>query len=843
MSAMTASAQPRRRLFGADVFSDLEVLRRKWNAALKPGHRLPPYEDIMLGSLGRLADHMMLLKGEAGTTLTTVRAGQYVRNWLGTDDNDIAVAQLPADCAVALNDVVIAAAAASKPSSSTAYRVRDGLVETYDVLAMPLANRWGAPLMAVYVRERGSRFELVDSIYRSTNEGMIALVAVREPDGIDVVDFQILDLNDGAERLLRLPAARLRWRKIGGSSHPFATADTLARLKSALRTQQREQFEIDVTADGQTTYVRVGVAATGDLVCATLSDVTEIKRSEASFRLLFESNPTPMWVFDVETLRFLSVNDAAVGHYGYRRDQFLAMTYSDLWPAAERAQHLEALQVAAEAYQSSQSWHHAKANGELIEVVTFGRRVTFADRTAFLVTVMDVTERRRAEARIAHMAHHDALTDLPNRTVFSQRLNEALARVRRDRERIAVLWVDLDHFKTVNNSFGHSVGDRLLKAAAQRLCNASGEGALVARLGGDEFAVLLESVSTPNDAGAVAERLIEALSVPFEFAGTEMTVGTSVGIVLYPGDGQSAEELLRNADLALYRAKADGRGTHHFFEPEMDRQAQKRRGLERDLRKGLMRGEFELYYQPLIDLASERVTAFEALLRWNHPERGMVPPVEFISVAEETGLITPLGEWVLQSACSEAATWPDDVKIAVNLSPLQFRNRNLVAAVINALARSGLAPGRLELEITESVLLAETDSNIATLHQLRALGVRISMDDFGTGYSSLGYLRSFPFDKIKIDRSFVSEIAQDEDCAAIIRAISGLGRSLRIRTTAEGVETAAQLGRLRDEGCTEVQGYYFSPPRPASEVAGLLEKFGAGPSAAQPVEQLARKIA
>ncbi len=826
MTARTASAQPRRRMIGADVFSDMDVLRRKWNAALKPGYRLPPFEDIMLGSLGRLADHVMLLKGEAGTTLTLVRAGQYVRNWLGTDDNDIAVAQLPAECAIALKDSVVAAAACSTPSSSTAYRVRDGLVETYDILAMPLANRWGAPLIAVYVRERGGRFELVDSIYRSTSEGMIALAAVRAPNGTEVVDFQILDLNEGAERLLQLPAARVRWRKIADSSHPFASAETLARLKSALSTQRREQFEVSVIAGGKTSYVRVGVAATGDLVCATLSDVTEIKRSEASFRLLFESNPTPMWVFDVATLRFLSVNDAAVQHYGYPCEKFLAMNYSDLWPAAQRAKHLEALQAVADAYQSSQSWQHAKANGELIEVVTFGRRVIFADRAAFLVTVMDVTERRRAEARIAHMAHHDALTDLPNRTVFSQRLNDAMARVRR--ERIAVLSVDLDHFKSVNDSFGHSAGDRLLKAAAERLRNASGENAVVARLGGDEFAVLLEQVATPNDAGAVAERLIEALGVAFEFDSVEMTIGTSVGIALYPGDGESADEMLRNADLALYRAKVDGRGIHHFFEPEMDQQAQKRRSLERDLRKGLMRGEFELYYQPLIDLASERITAFESLLRWNHPERGMVSPAEFISVAEETGLIVQIGEWVLQAACGEAAHWPDDVKIAVNLSPLQFRNRNLVAAVINALARSGLAPDRLELEITESVLLAETDSNIATLHQLRALGVRISMDDFGTGYSSLGYLRSFPFDKIKIDRSFVSEIAQDEDCAAIIRAISGLGRSLRIRTTAEGVETEAQLGRLRDEGCTEVQGYYFSPPRPASEVAALLEKFGAG---------------
>jgi predicted signal transduction protein with EAL and GGDEF domain len=301
-----------------------------------------------------------------------------------------------------------------------------------------------------------------------------------------------------------------------------------------------------------------------------------------------------------------------------------------------------------------------------------------------------------------------------------------------------------------------------------------------------------------------------------------VVVGASIGIALAPGDGEAADVLLRNADMALYRAKAEGRGTSHFFEPEMDRRIQARRSLELDLRKAFVNGEFELFYQPLINLGTNEVSAFEALLRWHHPERGMISPAEFIPLAEEIGLIVPLGEWVLRQACMQAATWPCDIKVAVNLSPAQFRSRGVVQAVMSALAHSRLAPHRLELEITESVLLGETDANLATLHQLREIGARISMDDFGTGYSSLSYLRSFPFDKIKIDRSFVRDLVERPDCVAIIRAVTGLGASLGIATTAEGVETAEQLDRLRLEGCTEVQGFLFSPPRPASEIAGLM---------------------
>jgi len=438
-----------------------------------------------------------------------------------------------------------------------------------------------------------------------------------------------------------------------------------------------------------------------------------------------------------------------------------------------------------------------------------------------VATHKDITEQRKAEAKIEYMAHYDALTDLPNRLQLYEQLRQTLARPKRG-EHLAVFCLDLDRFKDVNDAHGHPVGDLLLKAVADRLRQCVRDTDTIARLGGDEFAIMQTGTSQPMDATSLASRLIEMIGAPFELGSHQVTVGLSIGIALAPGDGVDPDQLLKNADMALYRAKSDGHGLYRFFEPEMDARMQVRRRLEMDLRKAIANSEFELFYQPLVDMKTEYVTGFEALIRWRHPERGMVPPLDFISVAEETGLIVPIGDWVLRQACVEAATWPSGVKVAVNLSPIQFKSKALLLSVVSALAASGLSPNRLELEITESVLLQDGDATLAILNELRELGVRISMDDFGTGYSSLSYLRKFPFDKIKIDRSFIVDMSDHNDSMAIVRAVIAMGSGLGIATTAEGVETVEQFKRLKLEGCTEVQGYLFSPPRPAVEIKGLL---------------------
>ncbi|QOZ78327.1 bifunctional diguanylate cyclase/phosphodiesterase [Bradyrhizobium sp. CCBAU 53351] len=457
----------------------------------------------------------------------------------------------------------------------------------------------------------------------------------------------------------------------------------------------------------------------------------------------------------------------------------------------------------------------------------FGRSIRVVNQPmhggGWVATFEDITEWLEAQAKISHMARHDALTSLPNRVLFHEQLEQGLRRTRSG-EQLAVLCLDLDHFKDINDSLGHPIGDALLKEVGRRLTAVVDESDTVARLGGDEFAVVQIGRSEETAARSLARRLVEVISAPYEIDDHQIVIGVSIGISLSPQDGSDPDELLKNADLALYRAKADGRGTYRFFETGMDARAQARRLLEMDLRAALQRGEFEPYYQPIRDVISGRVVAFEALLRWNHPHRGLIAPIDFIPLAEETGLIVQLGEFVLRSACIDAASWPDDVDVAVNLSPVQFKNPNLIASVTEALTASGLDARRLELEITESVLLQNSEATLTTLHELRGMGVRISLDDFGTGYSSLSYLRSFPFDKIKIDRSFVSELATREDSMAIIRAVTGLGRSLGIVTTAEGVENDAQLELLRREGCNQAQGYLFSKPRPASDVTIMLDR-------------------
>ncbi|CAN0026280.1 unnamed protein product, partial [Phaeothamnion confervicola] len=463
--------------------------------------------------------------------------------------------------------------------------------------------------------------------------------------------------------------------------------------------------------------------------------------------------------------------------------------------------------------------------GAMVQRLIDGRSIAISYRPmpsgGFVVTFEDITERLHAEEKIKHLAHYDALTDLPNRVSFYERIGSVLSHLRRS-ESVAVLSLDLDHFKNVNDTLGHPVGDRLLQAAAERMRSCVRVEDIVARLGGDEFAVAQVPCEQGLDVTILAQRLIEVVGAPYDIDGHQVVVGVSVGIAIAPHDGTEPDSIMKNADLALYRAKADGGGLYRFFEIEMDERMRARHALELDLRKAIAKGEFELYYQPIIDVKTGHIAACEALVRWHHPERGMVPPLDFIPIAEETGLIVPLGEWVLRQACAEAALWPKDITIAVNLSPAQFKSRNLVPMVINALATSGLPASRLELEITELVLLQETDGAFAILHQLRNLGIKIAMDDFGTGYSSLGYLRSFPFDKIKIDQSFIRDLPGKEDSVAIVRAVVGLSSSLGIRTTAEGVETKEQLASLTAEGCTEFQGFLFSKPRTAAEVQRII---------------------
>lgn len=433
----------------------------------------------------------------------------------------------------------------------------------------------------------------------------------------------------------------------------------------------------------------------------------------------------------------------------------------------------------------------------------------------------DITEQRRAQAQVAYLATHDALTGLPNRGALRDELQRLLARNKRGDD-LAVLCLDLDRFKAVNDLLGHPAGDALLRQVAERLRQCARETDFVARLGGDEFAVLQCGTPQPSSSTTLARRIITALSTPFDLDGHRAHIGVSVGIAIAPFDGEEPERLLKNADLALYRAKSEGRGILRYFEPAMDAQIQARRSLESDLRRAVALEQFHVAYQPQVDTDSGRVVGFEALLRWQHPVRGNIAPVDFIPLAEETGLIVAIGRWVLAQACRDAASWPETISVAVNVSSVQFADGSLVREVINALGDSGLQPGRLELEITESVLMRDADQALLMLRELRQCGVRVAMDDFGTGYSSLSYLRSFPFGRIKIDRSFIHDIETNAEAQAIVRAVCGLGCSLGMAITVEGVETLGQLAAARREGCSNVQGYLFSRPRPAVDVPYMI---------------------
>jgi diguanylate cyclase (GGDEF)-like protein len=439
----------------------------------------------------------------------------------------------------------------------------------------------------------------------------------------------------------------------------------------------------------------------------------------------------------------------------------------------------------------------------------------------WVATHEDITDRRLAEQRITRLAHYDALTGLPNRTLFHQWLNQELADILPG-QHVAVLYIDIDEFKSVNDSLGHQIGDELLKSVALSLSECVGVGGFVARLGGDEFAIVQTAVKSADEVTDLVARVFDTIRAPFDCLGHQLTSDASIGIALAPEHGLDLDRILRNADLAMYAAKSAGRRTYRFFESEMDAKAKARRQLEGDLRHAISAGALEVHYQPFISLQDDAITGCEALVRWHAPERGMLSPAEFIPIAEDTGLINQLGEWVLNKACADAAKWPGDIRLAVNVSPVQFKSGTFALKVMSALAASKLPASRLELEITEAVLIRDDEAALDILHQLRAIGVRIALDDFGTGYSSLSYLQRFPFDKIKIDRSFVNDVADPDGSSSIVQAVVGLAAARNIETTAEGVETEEQRQLLRTLGCTEMQGYLFSAARPIAEIERLF---------------------
>ncbi|MDY0884540.1 EAL domain-containing protein [Dongia soli] len=572
-------------------------------------------------------------------------------------------------------------------------------------------------------------------------------------------------------------------------------------------------------------------------------EAQKLRASEARFRQLADSTFEGI-IIHVDG-KIVDVNDALSNLVGLPADRLIGRHFLDIVAPSSAAKVQMQLSVIAERRataggrktdpaRSDQSGAEAPtavkaieielrhADGTIIPVEVFGRIIQHGNTDARVVAVRDIRERKAAEERIRFMAHHDALTGLPNRNLFHDRLNHAIARSKRGATTVAVLCMDLDRFKNVNDLSGHAAGDELLRQVANRLSASVRAEDTVARLSGDEFAIVQVGVNHPDGPAVLADRLVKAMAKPFDLGGQQTIIGTSIGISLFPGDGDKGDELVRAADTALYRAKSAGRGTFRFFEAQMDMRLQERRLLERDLRQALATNQLEVHYQPLVDCDQVKVLGFEALVRWTHPERGSISPAEFIPLAEESGLIIPLGAWVLRTACTEAAAWPDDKIIAVNLSPAQFRHADLAREVLTILDETGLPPHRLELEITEGVLIDDTDRTLETLNTFKEAGVRISLDDFGTGYSSLSYLQRFPFDKIKIDRSFIWEMEKNPDSMSIVRAVIALGRSLRITVTAEGVETQEQLALLQNEQCDQAQGFLLGRPLPLRDVGKLL---------------------
>ena len=640
-------------------------------------------------------------------------------------------------------------------------------------------------------------------------------------------------------------ADHLFWRQ---TVHPDDLPGVLARDVETNLTgaPYRVEYRL-ITRDGRTLWIneeaRAELDEHGQIARwqGVMLDVTEQRLAEecareraSQFQFVYARSPLPMWIYDIETLAFLDVNDAAITHYGYSRETFLGMRITDIRPEEEVPRFLDYLNRTSSWNGPSSAWTHRTNDGRLIEVEIAAHSLTFAGRSANLAVINDVTARHAREEDLANQAFHDALTGLPNRALFIDRLEHALARASRQNSATAVLFVDLDNFKAVNDTLGHTAGDQLLVAAGQRLAACARTGDTIARLGGDEFTVLLEDISSPEDAIAVAECVLASLDNAFVVGGQDIHVTPSIGIATTLPGHDAPEDLLCGADLAMYEAKRHGRSRFALLDTAMNARVRVRLELETDLRRAIDDSQFRTHYQPILDLNSGRVVEMESLLRWEHPVQGLILPADFILQAEETGLILPIGLWLLESAAAQAEAWRRaelsavPLVITVNLSGRHLQQASFVREVAAILDRTGLAPHLLKLEITESVALDSAGPTVATLRALKELGVRLGVDDFGAGYSGLSALKCCPVDTLKIDRAFVRGLGRAADDTAIVRTIIGFAKALGLLVSAEGVENRDQLNALQALGCDLGQGDYFSPPLPAVEIETLLG--GGGPT-------------
>ncbi len=800
-------------------FDDVRILLRKWRAAKKLD-ALPLYEDLVLGGLGKFADEVGIVRCMNGADYTIVRAGSRFEDIVQSKCNSVSLHDLPHSFQLSIGMVLDGARVLSGPCLRLCQSTLDGMISTVELVALPLASRWSGEFFLIFARSRAQQTDLANLLINSIQEGIMALTAL-EQDGDEPQDFLILSINEGAARLLGSTAENLRSMRLSMALENAGVHRGVETLREAVKSEDRRSFTFEYCVDGQAASLQAGISMAGELLTVTLTDVGALKARETLFRSMFDDNPVPMVVRACHDRQALRVNDAALRLYGYERKEFLKLKLSDFRLAKQDAR----IMAHPNGRDSGTSWRHQTATGNVLDVVVFEREITVEGKPAILATIVDVTERTRAEAQISYLAHHDPLTGLSNRTVFTRALERAVESQQHADSPFAVISIDLDGFKLINDTLGHDAGDDLLKGVATRLRDLKRASDTVARLGGDEFAFIMQGCSNRDDVALHADQIIAALNQPHWINNREVRIGTSVGIAFAPADAQELQQILKFADLALYRAKKDAGNAYRFFEPEMDRVESERRSLEMDLRRAVIENEFVLCYQPIIGVKTGQLRGFEALIRWSHPTRGMVSPADFIPLAEEIGLIEELGEWVMIEACREAVKWPEPLIVAVNVSAVQFSGGRLVSGVERALRQSGLCASRLEIEITESVLLNDTEDNIEILQQLHQLDTRIALDDFGTGYSSMAYLTKFPFSRIKIDRSFVRDIQDSVGSRAVVRAIIGLGSCLGMDITAEGVETVDQLEVLRTEKCSELQGFLFSPPIPRQNLQTIINAY------------------